>query len=238
MTGIIHIVDDEPTVRLAYRVTLEAEGFEVVESAGAEEALAKFTTGHFDVALLDMRMPNKTGLELLAEMRERNILTPTVIITAYGDIPHAVEAIKLGAIDFLQKPLTPPQLRAVVVDLLARRSVANGIRDRQKRVAPSSGVPLPLLLARHAINCRDFSGARYLLKEAIAQGDRPHEAHHFLGVLQQMDGEYDEAKSSFERSLAFDADFAPALQSLRSLGASDLPETTEQHGRREGSITS
>ena len=219
MNGLIHIVDDEPTVRLAYRIALEAEGFEVVESAGAEEALAQCAACHFDAALLDMRMTGKSGLELLAEMRERNSLTPTVIITAYGDIPHAVEAIKLGAIDFLQKPLTPPQLRSVVVDLLARKAAAKGLRDRHERIPHSTGVAVPLLLARHAINCRDFSGARYLLKEAIAQGDRPHEAHYLLGVLQQMDGEDDEARLSYERSLSSNPNFAPALQSLQALRA-------------------
>ena len=116
----ILIVDDEPNVRLNYRVTLETEGFEVQEASDGGAALRELADKDFDLAILDMRMPEMDGLELLESMRERNIQTPVVIITAYGDVPHAVRAMKLGAIDFLQKPLTPTALRSAVGEILGR----------------------------------------------------------------------------------------------------------------------
>ena len=102
MQPCVLIIDDEPNVRLTYRVTLETEGFEVQEASDASAALRELADKDFDLAILDMRMPEMDGLELLESMRERNIQTPVVIITAYGDVPHAVRAMKLGAIDFLK----------------------------------------------------------------------------------------------------------------------------------------
>ena len=61
--------------------------------------------------MLDLRMPEMTGLELLEQMNQLGITTPVVFITAYADVPNAVNAMKFGAIDFLQKPITPDQLR-------------------------------------------------------------------------------------------------------------------------------
>src|ERR1700733_4677177 len=120
MSKRILIVDDEPNVRLNYRVTLETEGLAVCEADCAKKALEQFAAHHFDLAILDMRMPEMDGLDLLEEMRKRSLNTPTVIITAYGDIPHAVRAMQLGAIDFLQKPLTPEALRRLAKEILAR----------------------------------------------------------------------------------------------------------------------
>ena len=62
------------------------------------------------------------GLELLAKMREIGITVPAMIVTAYSDVPHAVQAMKLGAIDFLQKPLRPEELRRIVAEMLKRHA--------------------------------------------------------------------------------------------------------------------
>ncbi|EDY21223.1 response regulator receiver protein [Chthoniobacter flavus Ellin428] len=123
MSKRILVVDDEPNVRLSYRVTLETEGLAVREADCAARALDRLAGEHFDLAILDMRMPEMDGLDLLAEMRKRGFKTPAVIITAYGDIPHAVRAMQLGAIDFLQKPLTPEALRNLVAEILSRHVV-------------------------------------------------------------------------------------------------------------------
>ena len=107
MKNRILIVDDEKNVRMMYRAALETEGFEVVEAESGAQAVENFAKAKFDVAVLDLRMPEMDGLELLQAMRDKNIKTPAVIITAYGDVPNAVKAMKLGAIDFLPKPVTP-----------------------------------------------------------------------------------------------------------------------------------
>src|ERR1700761_2851217 len=131
MNKQILIVDDEPNVRLSYRMTLETEGLVVREADSAAKALELFDEERFDMAILDMRMPEMDGLDLLEEMRKRKNMTPAVIITAYGDVPHAVRAMQLGAIDFLQKPLTPDALRSLVTEILARHVEAKAPAHRE-----------------------------------------------------------------------------------------------------------
>src|SRR5262245_28497004 len=116
----ILIVDDETNVRLNYRITLETERYEVVEAASASQALHELIEHAFSLAILDMRLSGMDGLALLAKMRELGITVPAMIVTAYSDVPHAVRAMKLGAIDFLQKPLRPEDLRRIVVEILDR----------------------------------------------------------------------------------------------------------------------
>ncbi len=124
MNKRILIVDDERNVRMTYRAALETEGFEVAEAESGAMAVEKFAQSTFDVAVLDLRMPEMGGLELLEVMRDKNIKTPTVIITAYGDVPNAVKAMKLGAIDFLAKPVTPDELRTLLKEVIERHERA------------------------------------------------------------------------------------------------------------------
>ena len=101
------IVDDEPNVRLVFQIALESAGYAVVEAADGEEALARLREAPIDLILLDLKMPVLDGMETLRRLREQGNLVPVVIITAHGSIPDAVAAMKLGAIDFLPKPVSP-----------------------------------------------------------------------------------------------------------------------------------
>ena len=109
MTGAarILIVDDEPNVRLVFRTALEAVGYAVDEVADGGAALDRLRESPADLVLLDLQMPRLDGMATLARLREAGDDVPVVIITAHGSVPDAVAAMKLGAIDFLAKPLTP-----------------------------------------------------------------------------------------------------------------------------------
>jgi DNA-binding NtrC family response regulator len=120
MNKRILIVDDETNVRLNFRMTLETEGYEIFEARSAEQAVEVLAEHSFALVILDMRMPGMDGLELLAKMRESGIGAPVMIVTAYTDVPHAVKAMKLGAIDFLQKPLRPEDFRNIVAEIIKR----------------------------------------------------------------------------------------------------------------------
>ena len=93
-----------------FRTALESAGLEVVESEGGEQGLRRLRQSPADLVLLDLQMPTMGGMEVLRRLRSDENLVPVVIITAYGSIPDAVEAMKLGAIDFLAKPITPDAL--------------------------------------------------------------------------------------------------------------------------------
>jgi len=204
----ILIVDDEPNVRLGYRITLETEGFEICEANGAVEALEAFAAGRFDLAILDMRMPEMDGLDLLAKMRGKHIDTPTVIITAYGDVPNAVRAMKLGAIDFLQKPLTPEMLRRIVDDVIVRHASPTPERDAFYR---------HLFAAKRYINRQDFAAAKEHLVHALDINPNSPEALNLTGVFLEMREEYENAKTYYGKAIALDKNYEPAQQNMRRI---------------------
>ena len=219
MNKRILIVDDERNVRLNFRTTLEAEGYEVFEVGSGEEAVQLLAGHSFALAILDIRMPGMNGLELLAKMRESGIRVPAMIVTAYSDVPNAVKAMKLGAIDFLAKPVTPEQLRTILNEVIERHAFP-AVPDRKSgtgtlkyKVEPN----IHLLAAKRAINNREFDEARSHLAEVIKQNERMIEAHNLLGVLFEMKHEYSIAKRCYGRAIAIDSNYEPAQQNMRRL---------------------
>jgi two-component system nitrogen regulation response regulator NtrX len=99
------IVDDERSIRDSLRMILEYEGYRVDEAAGGAEALAKVADTPPDAVILDIRMPEMDGLDLLRAFRERGYEMPVLMISGHGDLSTAVEAAKRGAYDFFEKPL-------------------------------------------------------------------------------------------------------------------------------------
>ena len=99
----ILIADDESEMRVALETTLERENYQLVCAVDGKEALKQFESQVFDMVLTDVRMPKLSGLELLREIKERSPQTPVVMMTAYGTIDNAVEAMKEGAFDYLIK---------------------------------------------------------------------------------------------------------------------------------------
>jgi CheY-like chemotaxis protein len=114
------IVDDEPHIRQMMRLTLETAGYEVDEAASGEDGLAQFGDGSaYDVVLLDQKMPGLDGLQTLKRLKERVPKACVIMVTAFASIELAVDAMKLGASDFLRKPMTPETLRGAVAAALA-----------------------------------------------------------------------------------------------------------------------
>jgi len=110
----ILIVDDEATMREACHEVLASEGFSLQEASSGEEALQIIARRSFDLLILDIKMPRVDGLEILRHVQKESPGTATVVITGYPSIDTAVEAMRLGAVDFLPKPFTPDVLRLTV----------------------------------------------------------------------------------------------------------------------------
>jgi DNA-binding response OmpR family regulator len=212
MSKKILIVDDEPNVRLNYRVALETEGYVVKETHCGPKALDELAASPFDLAILDMRMPEMDGLELLAEMRNRGFTTPVVIITAFGDVPHAVRAMKLGAIDFLKKPITPEALRSVVADVVARHGTAT-----MPPVPPRDDFDSHIVTAQRLLNLRDFARAQKHLIRALELNDKSAEAFNLAGVLFEMQENYDRAKKYYGQAIKLDKRYEPAQQNMQRI---------------------
>src|SRR6516225_5537326 len=204
------VVDDEPNVRLNYRITLEGEGHEIIETGTALDALQKLRTQPFDLAILDMRMPEMDGLELLAAMRREEIGTPAVIVTAFSDVPNAVRAMKLGAIDFLQKPLRPEDLRQVVSEIILRHESTTKVMEMDDAASH-------ITAANRLINRREFSAAKAHVIRALQLDEKSAEAFNLAGVLAEILEDYDRAKKLYGRAIAINKHFEPAQQNMRRI---------------------
>jgi CheY-like chemotaxis protein len=126
MTKRILIIDDEENIRRVTRLTLEAAGYEVGEAGDGERGLEAFGDGSaWDAVLLDQRMPGMDGLETLRHLKEREAGAHVIMATAYASIELAVDAMKLGATDFVRKPMTPEILRNAVAAALSKQPRAS-----------------------------------------------------------------------------------------------------------------
>src|ERR1700730_3425446 len=209
MSANILIVDDETNVRLNYRITLETEGYEIFEAVSAASALEELIGRSFDLAILDMRMPAMDGLELLAKMREIGITVPAMIVTAYSDVPHAVQARKLGAIDFLQKPLRPEDLRRIVAEILKRHA--------PQKDHPAESFNSHIVAAKRCLNLRSFALARIHLVKALELNTKSVEAFNLAGVLAEMLDDVDKAKKYYGQAIKLNKNYEPAQQNMRRL---------------------
>jgi DNA-binding NtrC family response regulator len=119
--GAILIVDDEASIRESLQTLLELEGFTVETAATGEEGLAKIAEQPMDLVLLDFALPDRNGLEILRDIRDRDPDLGVIMITAYGTVENAVAAMQAGATNFIQKPWDNEKLVADVRAVVARR---------------------------------------------------------------------------------------------------------------------
>jgi DNA-binding NtrC family response regulator len=118
----VMIVEDEPNVRLVLRTALISNDYLLSTAEDGETALRYLRQEPADLVLLDLRMPGLDGLALLRRLRAEGNGVPVVILTAHGSVDEAATASKLGAVDFLTKPMTPDALRKVVAEVLGRHA--------------------------------------------------------------------------------------------------------------------
>ncbi len=114
----ILIIDDENVVRVTLEALLEKEGYEVTLAERGEEGIEKARRGHFDVALVDLVMPDMDGLAVLDEIKKIDPMTHVIVITGYGSIENAVEAMKKGATDYISKPLKKGEIQGIIKRVL------------------------------------------------------------------------------------------------------------------------
>src|SRR5512136_619606 len=130
----ILVIDDEENIRKSLKMILEYEGYEFFEAATGEDGLEMLQeTVGVDLVLLDIKMPGKSGLEVLAELRTRPFVPEVIMISGQGTIQAAVEATKLGAFDFLEKPLHRERVLICIRNALDRSLLRNECQDLRKR---------------------------------------------------------------------------------------------------------
>ena len=118
------VVDDEPAIRMALAASFQREGWRVETAAGAREALQKVNAQRYPLVVTDVRMPDGNGLQLMRSVRHAHPSTAVIVLTAFGSVPEAVQAIQDGACDYLTKPISFDQLRSSVQRVVQHASRA------------------------------------------------------------------------------------------------------------------
>jgi FixJ family two-component response regulator len=199
------IVDDEKNIRLTLSLALEKLNLPVDTADSGKDALKKLAEKSYALMLLDLRMPGIDGMEVLRRVLEIRPEVKVVIITAWGSIEAAVEAMKLGAVDFLQKPFDAEEVRNLVASLLDRGTQESS-REREYNNY------LELTLKR--INKGEFEVAQVYAHKAISvDPDRP-EAFNLLGGLYEVRNNRLEAVKNYRVSLALTPSYKPAQKNL------------------------
>ncbi len=171
------IIEDEDRLRHMMRLALENE-YQVGDAPTGEAGLEQFGAGaDWDVVLLDQRLPGIDGLETLRQLRQRDPGVCVVMITAFASIELAVDAMKLGAVDFLRKPVAPEALRGALAAALHTRAERQAIRP--------SAIGLPV--AKPTITRLTLNGFQIMAEHERSDAGSPHD--HLFTVLQFASGE-------------------------------------------------
>jgi CheY-like chemotaxis protein len=201
------VADDERNIRKNLGMVLETAGYAVDEAQDGEEALDLCRQNHPDIAFVDLHMPKMEGLEVLAHFRTLSPKTAVVIITAYGSAANAVEAMKLGAVDFLEKPFDPKIIGILAEEILFRQ-----------RMGSSGSFDDLMHLAGLARERNAPIEARAYLKAAMARAfDRP-EPYYWLGYLCEGEGEQKRAVQYYYMAVSANHAYEPAVDALKRLG--------------------
>jgi DNA-binding response OmpR family regulator len=201
----ILVVDDERNIRETLTQALEPLGMAVECAINGEEALRHAKETDFALVLLDLKLPGKDGLEVLRGLRDLRPHTPVVMVTAHATVGIAVDAMKLGAVDLVQKPFGMDEIRATVKRVIARTELEEDDAD---------DYPSLIELAYKHITERRFDEAQTFVRKAISTDPGQPEAYNLLGALLEIRGDWLEAQKFYRAALDISPGFKPAQANL------------------------
>jgi len=202
------IIDDEKNIRLTLSQVIESTGAKTETAVNGEEGLEKMANEKFDIILLDIKMPGIDGMEVLRRIREMKSEARVVMITAHGTIDNAVEAMKLGAIDFIQKPFSPNEIRDIVEKISQREVIEEKEADTYEEL---------IQLGKKAITDRDFVKAIDLIGKAIGKDPTKAEPLNLLGILFEMQGDTSNARKHYLAATNLDPTDESARNNLQRI---------------------
>ncbi len=135
LSGNVLIIDDEPGLRHTLSRLMQAAGCQVTAIADGQEALGILGNGTFDLVYLDIHLPGVNGLQVLREIRKKNTQMPVVLLTGHATLQSALEALRLGATDYLLKPIDPEVLVARTRIILQEQAVERRRREIEEQIA-------------------------------------------------------------------------------------------------------
>lgn len=201
----ILIVDDDPNIRAALQQAVNPLALEVETAANGQEALERVAHQDYDLILLDLTMPGMDGLAVLHRVVELRPDIRVMLMSAHGTIETAVEAIKTGAVDFIQKPVVPEELR---------KALAAMLDPAQVETVRQSDYDAHLRLGKQCLDDSHINSALEHVRQAIALDPSRPEAFNLLGVLYDLSGDHPEAMKNYRAAVDLDPTYAPAWRNL------------------------
>lgn len=202
------VVDDEENIRLTLEEALTAMGLDVETAADGEEALAKLEARAYALVLLDLKMPGLDGMGVLREACRRRPDVPVVLLTAHGTVETAVEAMQIGAVDFLEKPFSLPEIRALVSKVLDQEGQAQQARSAYEHHVEQ---------ARASVRNRQLDAALEHARRALARDASRPEAFNVMGVVMQLKMDLEAAQKYYRSATTLDHAYAPARKNLENI---------------------
>jgi two-component system C4-dicarboxylate transport response regulator DctD len=195
----VALIDDDPPVRHSLAQTLELAGFEVCAFESAEQALGELHPGFAGVVVTDVRLPQMHGTELLQRVLQLDSAIPVILITAHGDVNMAVQAMRAGAYDFIEKPFAPDRLVEVTTRAMEKRVLSAEVQSLRRQLANQRGIEASLLgrsavmqALRHQVQQLAATSADVMLigetgtgKELVARclhDHSPRRERHFVAI--------------------------------------------------------
>ena len=128
-TKFILIVDDDKAILEGFKVLLETKKYKISTAENGREALEKVLNNFYNLVLLDIKLPDMEGTDLLLEFRQLNPKMKTIIVTGYSTREYAINSLNLGADGYLEKPVTPGKLLEIVADKLSEQETENRLYE-------------------------------------------------------------------------------------------------------------
>lgn len=185
------VVDDTKNIRTLLTTCLEINDYEVITAVNGQQALELLENQKFDLAFLDIKMPEISGTLVLKKMREMDIDIPVVIMTAFATVKNAIECTKLGAVAYLQKPFTAEKVKAVLNEVFNYDDTAKVLEDSLKH-------------SRELIEKGKNAEAYDILKKDLAINPSCSEIYYLIGTVYEKRGDMEQAEKFYETAKRFE----------------------------------
>jgi DNA-binding NtrC family response regulator len=198
------VVDDERNMRNNLGMVLETEGYKVDTVSNGDDAVLRVKEGRYDIAFVDIQMPKMDGLQLLRYLRGLRPGMPVVMSTAYGTVSRAIEAMKLGAVEFVEKPFDPKSIRLLCQEILERQKIGASVSTENL-----------LYLAELARERKAYVEARVYLKTAMMRDVMRPQPYYQLGQISELEGDKRKAMQYYSLALDASADYSRPVRHRR-----------------------
>lgn len=185
------VIDDTKNIRTLLTTCLEMNNYEVITAKGGEEAVNAFKRQKFDIAFLDIKMPEISGTEVLRQIRSLNINTPVIIMTAFATVKNAVDCTKLGAVAYLQKPFTSEKIKSLLNEIEKDETLITDISDY-------------ISYSKKLIKENKLEEALKFLNKALAVKANDGQIYYLIAICYKRMGKEEECRKFYKAAQVFD----------------------------------